>query len=131
MRPTHSPKICFLAFERTGDRKYFDLGKRYLLDKGFFDPLAEGRNVLTGLHAYSHVNALSSGMQGYLKLGDTKYFKAVKNAVDMILKDQSYATGGWGPNEALCSRVKANWERACAPLTGTSNPAAALTRISK
>jgi DUF1680 family protein len=91
----------FLAYERTGDRKYFDLGKRYLLDRGFFDPLAEGQNVLTGLHAYSHVNALSSGMQGYLKLGDAKYYRAVKNAVDMILKDQSYATGGWGPNESF------------------------------
>jgi len=91
----------FLASDRTGDRKYFDLGKRYLLDKGFFDPLADGRNVLTGLHAYSHVNALSSGIQGYLKLGDAKYLRAVTNAVDMILKDQSYATGGWGPNEAF------------------------------
>ncbi len=91
----------FLAYERTGDRKYYDLGKRYLLDRGFFDPLAEGKNALTGLHAYSHVNALSSGIQGYLKLGDPKYFRAVTNAVDMILKDQSYATGGWGPNEAF------------------------------
>src|SRR5450755_4325083 len=91
----------FIAYDRTGDRKYHDLGKRYLLEKGFFDPLAEGKNVLPGLHAYSHMNALSSGMQGYLKLGDAKYFRAVKSAVDMILKDQSYATGGWGPNEAF------------------------------
>jgi DUF1680 family protein len=91
----------FLVFERTGDRKYYDLGKRYLLDRGFFDPLAEGKNVLPGLHAYSHVNALSSGMQGYLKLGDPKYLRAVRNAVDMIFRDQSYATGGWGPNEGF------------------------------
>jgi len=96
----------FLAYERTGDRKYYDLGKRYLLDRGFFDPLAEGHNVLPGLHAYSHVNALSSGMQGYLKLGDARYFRAVKNAVDMILKDQSYATGGWGPNESFVTPGK-------------------------
>lgn len=91
----------FLAYERTGDRKYYDLGKRYLLDRGFFDPLAEGHNVLPGLHAYSHVNALSSGIQGYLKLGDHKYLRAVTNATDMLLKDQSYATGSWGPNESF------------------------------
>jgi DUF1680 family protein len=36
-----------------------------------------------------------------LKLGDAKYLRAVKNAVDMILKDQSFATGGWGPNESF------------------------------
>jgi DUF1680 family protein len=91
----------FLAYERTGDRTYFDLGKKYLLDRTFFDPLSEGQNILPGLHAYSHVNALSSGIQGYLKLDDAKYFRAVSNAVDMILSDQSYATGGWGPNEGF------------------------------
>ena len=29
----------------------------------YFDPLAEGQNVLPGLHAYSHVNALNSAAQ--------------------------------------------------------------------
>lgn len=91
----------FLAYERTGDRMFFDMGSRYLLDRTFFDPLSQGQNVLPGLHAYSHVNALSSGLQGYMKLGDPKYFHAVANAVDMIWKDQSFATGGWGPNEGF------------------------------
>lgn len=91
----------FLASDRTGDRRYFEMGKRYLLDRTFFDPLSEGQNVLPGLHAYSHMNALSSGMQGYLKLGDPKYLRAVTNAVNWIWQDQSFATGGWGPNEAF------------------------------
>jgi DUF1680 family protein len=89
----------FLAYDVTGDHLFYDMGKRYLLDKTFFDPLSEGENVLPGLHAYSHMNALSSGMQGYLKLGDKKYYRAVTNAIEMIWKDQSFATGGWGPNE--------------------------------
>jgi DUF1680 family protein len=91
----------FLAYERTNDHMFFHMGQRYLLDKTFFDPLSEGQNVLPGLHAYSHVNALSSGMQGYFKLGDEKYLRAVNNAVRMIWQDQSFATGGWGPNEAF------------------------------
>jgi len=91
----------FLAYERTGDRMFFDMGARYLLDRTFFDPLAQGQNVLPGLHAYSHMNALSSGMQGYMKLGDPKYFHAVTHAVEMIWKGQSFATGGWGPNEGF------------------------------
>jgi hypothetical protein len=91
----------FLAYERTGDQMFFDMGRRYLLDRTFFDPLAEGQNVLPGLHAYSHMNALSSGMQGYLKLGDPKYLQAVTNAVATIWRDQSFATGGWGPNEGF------------------------------
>ncbi len=91
----------FLAGTRFGDRRYFELGKRYLQDRAFFDPLSRGENVLPGLHAYSHVNALSSGMQGYLQLGDRKYLHAVMNAVEMIWTDQSFATGGWGPNEGF------------------------------
>ncbi len=91
----------FLASERLNDPEYFDMGKRYLLDEGFFDPLSQGGDPLPGLHAYSHMNALSSGVQGYLKLGDEKYFRAVSNATELIWKDQSYATGGWGPNEAF------------------------------
>jgi DUF1680 family protein len=91
----------FLAYDHTGDRMFFDMAKPYLLERGFFDPLAEGQNPLPGLHAYSHVNALSSGMQGYMKLGDAKYLHAVNNAVEMLWKDQSFATGGWGPNEAF------------------------------
>ncbi len=91
----------FLAYERTGKQQYFDMGKRFLLDRTFFDPLSQGQNVLPGLHAYSHVNALSSGMQGYLKLRDRKYLTAVTNAVEWIWQDQSFATGGWGPNEGF------------------------------
>ncbi len=96
----------FLAYERTNDKMFFDMGKQYLLDRTFFDPLSQGQDVLPGLHAYSHVNALSSGMQGYFKLGDPKYLRAVTNAVDMIWSDQSFATGGWGPNEGFVAPGK-------------------------
>lgn len=106
----------FLAYERTGDPMFFDMGKRYLLDRTFFDPLAEGQDVLPGLHAYSHVNALSSGMQGYLKLGDPKYLHAVNNAVNLIWTDQSFTTGGWGPNEAFVEPGKG---QLCASLSST------------
>jgi DUF1680 family protein len=96
----------FLAFERTGDRMFFDMARRYLLDQTFFDPLAQGQDILPDLHAYSHVNALSSGMQGYLKLGDPKYLRAVQFAVERLWNDQSFATGGWGPNEAFVEAGK-------------------------
>ena len=96
----------FLTYERTGKTQYRELGKKFLLDRSFFDPLSENQNVLPGLHAYSHMNALSSGMQGYLKLGDPKYLRAVTNAMNMIWKDQSFATGGWGPREAFVETGK-------------------------
>jgi DUF1680 family protein len=56
--------------------------------------------VLGGLHAYSHVNALSSAVQSYLTLGEPRHLQAAVNGFAMI-EAQSYATGGWGPDETL------------------------------
>jgi DUF1680 family protein len=89
----------FLAFQCGAGKRYRELGRQYL-DDVYYDPLAEGQNVLAGRHAYSYVNSLSSAMQAYLTLGDEKYFRAARNAFDM-LSAQSYATGGWGPDETL------------------------------
>ena len=52
-------------------------------------------------HAYSHVNAFSSAMQAYITLGSEKHLRAAKNGFDMLQKTQSFATGGWGPNESF------------------------------
>ena len=57
-------------------------------------------NILAGRHAYSHVNSLSSAMQAYLTLGSEKHLRAAKNAYEMLIA-QSFATGGWGPDELL------------------------------
>ncbi|MFN7925515.1 MAG: glycoside hydrolase family 127 protein [Bryobacteraceae bacterium] len=93
------PENLFLAHELTGDRRYLDMARRYLLDQAFFDPLAEGRNVLPGQHGYSHVIALSSGAKAYETLGDAKYLRAIRNAWDMIEQTQQYASGAWAPRE--------------------------------
>jgi DUF1680 family protein len=93
------PENLFLAYQRSGDSRYKDFAVRFI-EKEYFEPLAEGHNVLPGEHAYSHVNALSSAMQSYLVLGDEKYLRAATNGFKMV-QDQSYATGGWGPDEAF------------------------------
>lgn len=89
----------FLAYQRGAGARYKQLGLKYL-DDLYYDPLAEGRNNLAGRHAYSHVNSLSSAMQAYLTAGSEKHFRAAKNGFDILLA-QSYATGGWGPDEQL------------------------------
>ena len=95
------PENFFLAYQRSGDPRYLELAKRFLQDQDYFDPLADGRNILPGLHAYSHVNALSSAVQAYLVLGSEKHLHAAKNGFDFVRTTQSYATGGWGPNESF------------------------------
>ncbi|HEX7363421.1 MAG TPA: beta-L-arabinofuranosidase domain-containing protein [Bryobacteraceae bacterium] len=96
------PENFFLAYRRSGNKRYLELAKRFLQDKDYFDALALGKNDLADLHAYSHVNALSSAAQAYLVLGSEKHLKAARNGFGFILA-QSFATGGWGPNETLCA----------------------------
>jgi uncharacterized protein len=89
----------FLAYRRSGEQRYLDLAKRFIYHD-YYDALAEDHNALPGKHAYSHVNTLSSAMQAYLVLGDEHYLRAAANGLRMV-QEQSYATGGWGPNEGF------------------------------
>jgi DUF1680 family protein len=89
----------FLAYQRSGDKRYLDLAKRFIYHE-YYDALAADHNALPGKHAYSHVNTLSSAMQAYLVLGDEHYLRAAANGLRMV-QEQSYATGGWGPNEGF------------------------------
>ncbi|MEI9994380.1 MAG: beta-L-arabinofuranosidase domain-containing protein [Rhizomicrobium sp.] len=94
------PENLYLAWRRGAGERYRALASRFLLDGDYFEPLARGENVLPGRHAYSHVNALSSAMQAYLVDGDPKHLQAAKNGFDFVVA-QSFATGGWGPNEGF------------------------------
>lgn len=89
----------FLAYQLGAGDRYRKLAQQYLDDQ-YYDPLAAGQNVLAGRHAYSYVNSLSSAMQAYLTLGSEKYLHAAKNGFEM-LSEQSFVTGGWGPDEQL------------------------------
>jgi hypothetical protein len=93
------PENFFLAYKRGAGNRYRDLATRFLEDDLYFGPLAEGQNVLPGEHAYSHVNAFSSAMAAYFVLGSQKHLRAATNGFDFLRTTQSFATGGWGPDE--------------------------------
>jgi uncharacterized protein len=95
------PENFFLAYQRSGKTFYRDMGKQYLEDDTYFNPLSEGNNVLPFEHAYSHVNAFSSAMQAYITLGSEKHLRAATNGFNMLVTTQSFATGGWGPDESF------------------------------
>lgn len=94
------PENFYLAYQRGAGARYRQLARRFLEDDTYFTPLADNRNVLPGQHAYSHVNALSSAMQTYLTDGSEKHLRAARNGFAFV-QQQSYATGGWGPNESF------------------------------
>jgi len=112
------PENLFKAYALTGDTRHLDLAKLYLLDKGFFEPLSNGENVLPGKHGYSHVIALSSGAKAYEVLGEEKYLRAIRNAWDMIEQTQQYASGAWAAEEMF---VRPRSGELAATLTKTRN----------
>lgn len=94
------PENFYLAYKRGAGSRYRQLARRFLQDDTYFNPLSENKNVLPGQHAYSHVNALNSAMQAYLTDGSQKHLHAASNGFAFV-QQQSFATGGWGPNETF------------------------------
>lgn len=94
------PENFYVGYQRGAGARYRKLARRFLQDDTYFEPLAEGHNVLPGLHAYSHVNALNSAMQAYLTDGSEMHLRAARNGFQYVL-EQSFATGGWGPDESF------------------------------
>ncbi|WP_158792475.1 beta-L-arabinofuranosidase domain-containing protein [Granulicella sp. L60] len=111
------PENLYLVYSMGAGSRYLDMAKQYLDDATYFDPLARGENVLGKKHAYSYVNALCSAMQAYLIGGSEKHLAAARNGFDM-LQQQSFATGGWGPDELL---RKPGSEEVFASLTKSHN----------
>ncbi|MGA8940716.1 MAG: beta-L-arabinofuranosidase domain-containing protein [Acidobacteriaceae bacterium] len=94
------PENLYLVYGMGAGLRYRKLAEQYLNDKTEFDPLARGENPLAHKHAYSYVNSLCSAMQAYLVDGSVKHLDAARNGFE-ILEAQSFATGGWGPDETL------------------------------
>lgn len=93
------PETEFFAWQYTGRARHLDLAIRHLY-RDFFDRLAQGENCLGGRNALAHMNALQGAAKAYLVLGEERYLQAVKNGFAFV-EAQSYATGGWGPNECF------------------------------
>ncbi|HEX4156305.1 MAG TPA: beta-L-arabinofuranosidase domain-containing protein [Acidobacteriaceae bacterium] len=94
------PENLYLAHTRGAGPRFHTLAQRFLQDTDYFTPLSQNKNALIDRHAYSHVNALSSAMQAYLVDSSDMHLTAARNGLRFVI-DQSFATGGWGPNEGF------------------------------
>jgi hypothetical protein len=94
------PENLYLVSAMGAGPRYRRMAQQYLDDASFFQPLARNQNVLGDKHAYSYVNALCSAMQAYFVDGSAMHLDAARNGF-AFLQAQSWATGGWGPDESL------------------------------
>ncbi len=103
------PENLYNCYDLTHDSRYLKMAKEYDYSTPFYDKFAVGQNAFSpNLHAYSHVNTLSSAAKAFEATGDPKYFDAVEGAWNYLTSTQMIASGGWGPNERFVSAGKGN-----------------------
>ena len=99
----------YRAYLATGDLKYRDFGayweytkfwNLFAKNQDIFLPLGE-HNDFRAYHAYSHLNCLSGAGAAYLITGQPNYLETIENGHNFVFKKDSFATGGFGPNERL------------------------------
>lgn len=93
----------YRAYLLTGDSVYRDFAKVWHYES-YWGDLAQKKDRMTGLHAYSHVNTLSSAAMAYAVSGDNSYLDVIVNAYEILQETQVYATGGYGPGERMANR---------------------------
>ena len=90
----------YRAYQLTGKSMYKEFADVWLYP-AYWDKFAETADPkdAQGVHAYSHCNTFSSAALAYDVTGDAKYLRILKNFYDWMQKRQTYATGGYGPDE--------------------------------
>lgn len=90
----------YRAYQLTGREDYrrFADSYRYPSFWGKFADTAMPSDAFH-VHAYSHVNSLSSAAMTFEVTGDPVYLRVIRNAHDYLQATQCFATGGYGPTE--------------------------------
>jgi len=92
----------YRAYQLTDNDMYKEFAEVWLY-KHFWDKFyaSAAPADAMGVHAYSHVNSLSSAAMAYDVSGDTRCLHIMRNFYDFMQNTQCYATGGYGPAERL------------------------------
>ena len=90
----------YRAYQLTGDSKYKEFAAVWLYP-AYWDKFADSADPkdAQGVHAYSHCNTFSSAAMAYDVTGDARYLHILTNFHDWMQRRQTYATGGYGPDE--------------------------------
>ena len=90
----------YRAYQLTGNSMYKEFGDVWLYP-AYWDKFATDSDPKNaeGVHAYSHCNTFSSAALAYDVTGDPKYLNIIKNFYDWMQGRQTYASGGYGPDE--------------------------------
>lgn len=105
------PENLLNCYQLTGDKRYLEMASWYDYSEPYYNTFAGGKSGFKPeLHAYSHINSLSSAARLYAATRDKRYLKAIESAWLFLNADQMYASGGWGPDEHFVDPEKGGLE---------------------
>ncbi len=112
-------EVLYNLYAATGNSSYSELAHRFD-HKSFFDPLAEGRDELKGLHANTHIPKVIGAARRYELTGDPRYRKIAEFFWRQVTAHRAYCSGGtsneegWrnGPDE-LAAELSATTHECC------------------
>ena len=88
----------FNLYSVTGKEEYLALGRRFE-HKKFFDPLAEHRDELKGLHVNTNIPKVIGAARGYELMNDARYHAIADYFWHEVVGQRTYATGGTSNGE--------------------------------
>jgi DUF1680 family protein len=92
--------------EVTGDEKYKTLLTRYYRGR-LFDPLLEGKDVLTNMHANTTIPEIMGCARAYEVTGEEKWLEIIKSYWKCAVTDRGYfVTGGQTQGEIWTPKMK-------------------------
>ncbi|GAB4818253.1 hypothetical protein N2152v2_005299 [Parachlorella kessleri] len=99
-------EVLYNLFMETGNRTYADCAHHF--DKpSFYRPMVEGKDMLAGLHANTHLAQANGFGARFEATGDPEARAAVENFFAIVLGNHSFSTGGsnwyehWYPPQTL------------------------------
>jgi len=82
----------------TGRRSYLEVAQRFD-KKAFFDPLAQHRDELRGLHVNTHIPQVIAAARLHELTGEGRYREIARYFWDEIIQERSYCNGGTSNDE--------------------------------
>jgi len=85
-------EVLYKLYQVSKNPKHLYLAKVFDRD-WFLQPLANNKNILSGLHSNTHIVLVNGFAQRYSITGEKLYFNAVSNFWDMLLNQHAYVNG--------------------------------------
>lgn len=93
------------VYALTGEEKYLRLARRFY-HRAILDPLADQKDILTGLHGNTQIPKVIGAARLYALTGDRRLMAAARFFWERVVYERSFVNGGHGENERFFARER-------------------------